>query len=62
MKQLLSVVEDKARSIRCHIAYLILYDFQAKDFYLKMDMKFSVYWRTALKGIGYIIYPKNYER
>lgn len=34
-KQLLSAVEDKARSMGCHIAYLSTYDFQAKDFYLK---------------------------
>lgn len=34
-KQLLSIVEDKARSMECHIAYLSTYDFQAKDFYLK---------------------------
>ncbi len=34
-KQLLSVVENEARNIGCHLAYLSTYDFQAKDFYLK---------------------------
>ena len=32
--QLLSIVEDKAISMGCYIAYLSTYDFQAKDFYL----------------------------
>ncbi len=34
-KQLLHVVETKARDMGCHLAYLSTYDFQAKDFYLK---------------------------